>query len=302
MYAAFAPLVGILITVMNWLNSRFSGVVGNAIAVLVIHISGLIAVTLLLLFAKKPPQDVHGRVPFYCYLGGVVGVGTVFCNNFSFVSLGAASAVALALLGQALASLAADAIGFLGREVRPLRPRRLPAICLVLAGIGIMAGSFRAPLLAILAALASGALPVLSFSLNSELGRRRGALRSTRVNYIGGLLTTLTVLAFIRPQISSAARSIASAGPFLALAGGIMGVGVVTSMSKIYLRVSAFSATLLVFGGQAATGIALDLILGEAFDWRKPVGIIFIVAGLAADAALAPKGRRAAGSGSVYSG
>lgn len=299
MYAALAPLVGILITLMNWLNSRFSGAVGNAVAVLVIHSSGLAAISLILVFVKKVEG---GRAPLYCYLGGVVGVGTVFTNNYSFAALGAASAVALALLGQAIASLTADASGFLGRKVRPLTPRRLPAICLVVAGIGIMAGSFRAPLAAILAALASGALPVLSFSLNAELGRRKGALRSTRANYIAGLLTTLAALAFLRPSIPAAAQSIAAAGPLLALSGGIMGVAVVTSMNKVYLRVSAFSATLLVFGGQAATGLALDLILGVSFDWSKPVGILLIVAGLAADAALAPRGRDAAGAGSVYSG
>ena len=157
MYSVFAPLVGALMTVMNQTNSRFSVLVGSLVATLVIHIAGLAAVSAVLL--AKREEGRPGRLPFYYYLGGFVGVGTVFSNNYAFAALGASLAVALALLGQTLFSIAVDATGLLGRRKYPLSIRSLPGICLALAGVAIMVGTWRSNALAMLVAFASGALP-----------------------------------------------------------------------------------------------------------------------------------------------
>ena len=193
MYSLSVPLIGALITFMSGVNSRLSGITGNLVAVLVIHAAGLAAVSAILL-VTRPEQGQgreQGRLPVYFYLGGFVGVGTVFSSNYAFGALGASLAVALALLGQTLFSVAVDATGLLGRVKYPLSLRSLPGIGLAIAGVAIMgsaaAGIGRASAPAMLVALASGALPALTFILNSELGRRKGIMRSTRVNYIVGL-------------------------------------------------------------------------------------------------------------------
>ncbi|HWR12175.1 MAG TPA: DMT family transporter [Rectinemataceae bacterium] len=303
MYSALAPLVGALITLMNGLNSRLSAITGNLVAALAIHVAGLVAVSIVLL-ARREPRRVRqaglpglpgrsdrskppDRLPFYYYLGGFIGVGTVFSNNYAFGILGASLAVALALLGQTLCSVAIDAAGFLGRKKYPLSLRSLPGLALALSGVMVMAGGrWRADILAMMAALVSGAIPALSFTLNSELGRRTGVLRSTRTNYIVGLATTLAIVAAMRPDIGGSLRSVVAAGPFLALGGGTMGVVVVTSMNLIFPRIKAFSATLLVFSGQALAGILIDYAKAGNLELRKLLGTLLLLAGLAINSML----------------
>ena len=286
MYSAFAIVVGAVITLMSAVNSRFSGIVGNVVATLLIHIAGLAAVSAILLFKRE--ESGPGRLPVYYYLGGFIGVGTVFASIYSFTVLGAAFAVALALLGQTLCSVVVDATGFLGRARYPLSLRRLPGLLLAIAGVLIMgaAGSRRLDGLAMLIGFIAGVLPALTFSLNSELGRRKGILHSTRANYLTGLATTLLIVIVVRPPVAVAARAVATAGPLLALGGGFMGVIVVTSMNFIFPRIPALSATLLLFSGQALTGVVIDIIVDGVFDLRKLVGTLVLLLGLSINALL----------------
>lgn len=283
-YGALAPAIGALITAMNGLNSRLAELAGKLVAAVVIHVVGLATVSIILLFRREAGKP--GRVPFYCYLGGMVGVGTVFSSAYAFSNLGASLTVALALIGQSLFSLAADATGVLGRPRYPLKARRVPGIALALAGAAIMAGPLRANIPALLAALVSGAIPGLSFVLNAELGRRKGLFTSTRINYLTGLATTFAVFLILRPPFAPAIQAIASAGPFLVLGGGIMGVVVVTSMNLIIPKMPVFSATILVFSGQVAAGLLIDFASSGHLDAGKLAGTALLLGGLALDAAL----------------
>jgi bacterial/archaeal transporter family-2 protein len=301
LYSAAAPLVGAVITLMTTVNSRFSAVVGNLVATLVIHVAGLAAVSAVLLLKREKAQP--GRLPAYYYLGGFIGVGTVFSSIYAFTVLGAALAVALALLGQTLCSIIVDAAGFLGRPRYPLTVRRLPGILLAIAGVAVMShavdigiGGAAGPLgaagwhldpVAVLVALVAGSLPAITFSLNSELGRRKGMVRSTRVNYVVGLATTLVIVAVVRPPVVETIHAVVTAGPLLALGGGFLGVVVVTSMNFIFPRIPALSATLLLYSGQALMGVLVDIVAEGAFDARKLVGAIILLLGLATNALLA---------------
>lgn len=297
-YIALAPLVGALVTLMLGVNSRFSGVVGNLVATLVIHVVGLVGVSAVLLVKRERTRP--GRLPLCYYLGGFVGVGTVFSSNYVFAALGASLAVALALLGQTFFSIAADATGLMGRRKYPLAARGLPGIGLAIAGVAVIGaaamaqtvaeGAWRTRLLAMLLGLGAGALPGLSFILNSELGRRKGIMRSTRVNYLVGLATTLVIVAVVRPPAAEALHAVAAAGPLLSLGGGLLGVIVVAAMNVIFPRTTAFAATLLLFSGQALTGVFFEVVAEGAFDLRKLVGTVLLLAGLALHVLLSKKG------------
>jgi len=288
-YSILVPLVGALITFMSGVNTRLTARVGFLAAAVVIHVAGLAAISAIL--SVKREEKRAGRLPAWQYLGGVVGVTTVFSSIYAFTTLGASLAVALSLLGQALFSIALDATGFLGRTRFPLSVRRLPGIALAVAGVVVMsheviAGDWRADVPAILIALAAGATPIISFTLNSELGRRKGILRSTRANYVTGLAGTLLVAAVLGLPVVDAARAVAAAGPFLALGGGFLGVVVVTSMNFVFPRISAFAATVLLFSGQALMGLLLDGLRTGVFDAWKLVGTFVLLIGLAVDSVL----------------
>lgn len=282
MYAAFAPLVGAIITLMNALNSRFAILVGSLLSTLALHVVGLAAVSLVLLVKKEERRP--GRLPILAYSGGLVGVGVVFACNYAFSVLGASLAVALALLGQTLCSVAVDATGFLGKRKYRLSLRQLPGIALAIAGVAIMAERWEGHAPAMFVALISGALPVISISLNSELGGKIGVFRSARINFLVGLAATLVLIAAFRPPLAGAVGALASAGPVLVLGGGIMGLLVVGATNLIFPRLSAFSAVILIFSGQALAGAALDAFSGLGVSPRRITGILVVLAGLAAKA------------------
>jgi len=290
MYLAFAPLVGALVTLMTRVNSRLAAAVGGVVAVLVIHAVGLLVVSVVLLVRQEERKP--GKLPLVYYLGGVIGVGTVFCANYAFLALGASMAVAVALLGQTMFSVVVDATGLLGRTRYPLSVRRLPGICLAILGVVIMAGTWRLDAPAMIAALASGAIPVLTFTLNSELGLRKGVFHSTRLNYVTGLATTAAISLVVLPPAAEAARAVMAAGPLLALGGGTMGVCMVAAMNFIFPRVPAFSSTLLLYAGQVLTGVLVDAVSAGAFEARKLIGVFVLLVGLAINALLERRRQR----------
>jgi len=297
MYILFAPLVGVLITVMNGINSVFAARVGSYLSVLVIHLAGLLAVSLVIL-VRRDGTKVR-RVPAYLYAGGFVGVGTVFACNAAFSNLGASLAVALALFGQMAASLAVDSTGFLGRPRYPVSARNLPGLALCLAGIVVMAGDFGGRLGYIAIALVAGVLPLLSFSLNSQLAEARGIWRSARANFVVGLSTVLALLVIVRPDMGEGVSALAGLaagtetgigrGLVLILGGGILGVVMNGVMNFIFPKIPALWSTLFMFAGQALAGLALDAIGQGSMEPRKALGVALVLAGLGANALLGRK-------------
>ena len=288
LYGNLAPLVGGLITLMYGVNSRLSMLVGNLVSTVVIHSVGLVAVSIIVLIRREERRTE--RLPVYFYLGGFVGVGTIFASNYAFTVLSASLAVALGLLGQTLFSVAVDATGFLGRKKYPLTVRRLPGIALAMAGVAVIAENWCSSVPGMLVAFVSGVLPLLSVILNAELGRAKGVFRSTWINYVMGLATTLAIVAIVRPSGAAAAHAVASASPLFVFGGGLMGVAVVTSMNLIFPRIPAFAATILLFSGQALTGVIIDAVTAGSFDARKLAGASILVSGLAVNAMLSRRG------------
>ncbi len=293
MQYALAPLAGVLITVMNAVNSRFSFAVGNLPSSLVVHLVGLTAACAVL--AARPERRGPERPPLYLYSGGIVGVGTIVCCNIAYGNMDMQLAVAFALLGQTVFAVFVDATGFLGRKKYPVGIGTLPGLALALTGIAVISGSdFGTARYAPVAVLA-GILPAFSFILNSRLAERIGIFRSTRANYVTGLSATLVAAALSSfTDSASPLRSplvflggLIAAGPVLVLGGGLLGVIMIGTVNFAFPRLPALYATLLIFSGQALAGVALDSALGGSLDVRQLAGIVIVLAGLTLNAAVA---------------
>ena len=289
MYGAIAPLVGALVTIMSGINSRLSELVGPVVAVLVIHAVGLAAIVGVSLARRD--RALPGRIPAWLYLGGLIGVVTVFSSNYAFSALGASMTVAVSLLGQTMFSIAADASGFLGRARYPLSARRAPGIAVALAGVAVMGGGWRLAGPAMLVAFTAGISSGFSSVLNAGLGRRKGVLHSVRANYLVGLATTAAIAAFARPSPMAASAAIGAAGPILVLGGGLIGIVVVTTISIIVPRLPVFTFTILMFSGQTVAGVLLDAFCDGEVDWRKILGTGILLCGLALDSSLSRRGK-----------
>ncbi len=289
MYGALAPLVGALVTIMSGINSRFSEIAEPVVAVLVIHATGLIAIMIISLVRRE--KALSGKVPSWQYLGGLVGVATVFSSNYAFSALGASLTMAVALLGQTIFSVVTDATGMLGRTKYPLSARRLPGIALALAGVAVMGGDWRLAGPAVLVAFGAGVTSGLSTVLNAGLGASKGVFYSVRANYTVGLATTAAIAVIIRPSLPDAAAAVVKAGPFLAMAGGLIGIVVVSTINVIVPRLSVFMFSILMFAGQTVTGIIMDALGSGSIDVLKIAGTAILLCGLALDTLLSGHGK-----------
>ena len=106
------------------------------------------------------------------------------------------------------------------------------------------------PLIALLLALAAGALIALQFGVNAALRGFLGscAFFATFVSYAVGTLASLVCLLVLRPAVPSWSR--VAAVPWWAWIGGAVGVGYVTASMLLAPKLGATGLIVLLVAGQ----------------------------------------------------
>lgn len=133
-YALFS---GVICTIMLAINGQLSDTIGLYASTVVIHLSGL--VTLLLLCRWRQIRlPFHNQLPWYMYIGGVIGVFTVYFNSLTIQVIGASLVSALGLLGQIVTSLVFEHKGAFGCVQNHITKEKLFSIVILLIGIGVM--------------------------------------------------------------------------------------------------------------------------------------------------------------------
>lgn len=134
-------MLGGLTALMILTNGQLSKVFGNSLSNVIIHSVGLIG-CLIWLFTKKRSQ-VHifslKNIALFELTGGLIGFLTVWFTNASFLGLGVAATLALAIAGQTLFATLLDATGYLNVTQRPIRPLEMVSIFLTLFGAVLIA-------------------------------------------------------------------------------------------------------------------------------------------------------------------
>jgi transporter family-2 protein len=277
MYKIYASFIGVIIAVMVSFNGVLAGKIGNTLTLPMIHISGFITVSLLLVFIKEQSK---GKVPIYLNTGGLVGVLLIILNNLSFGVLGASLTLALGVLGQTLGSLLADSTGFLGMKKYDFDKRKIWGLSLLLLGIIVMTESWRGDLLYIFYAFCAGLLVVLSMIINSQLSIRVGIFHSAWRNYLAGLCGSLLFLFISGIPQKEVFASIPDISPVFLAGGGILGVFAVAGSNKILPKIPVVYTTLLLFTGQVGAGMVIDYLVRDEFSIRKLMGAFVILLGL----------------------
>ena len=137
MYKFYAVLVGAMIALMVSINGILEGYVGNYLAAFIIHLIGLIGITIVLLLRKEKPV-FKKNIPFYLYGGGAVGIALVMANNTCFTKLGASLTLSLGIFGQLVLSSIIDHFGLLDMDVHKFNPKKIVGLGIILFGIIIM--------------------------------------------------------------------------------------------------------------------------------------------------------------------
>ena len=288
MYYFLSMLSGILIAFMILMNGELTAHNGVYTATVMIHIIGLLFILFLMLVKRK--ELLPGKkLPWFYYLGGVIGVCNTVFNNLAFGIISVSAILALGLLGQSIASIIIDEFGLFHMAKRRFDRRKLVGLALVLSGVlyitelssfDTLALQVGIPLLlAVIVSFASGITTVLSRTVNSLLAHSTNVWKSTLYNYVTGLFVAVIVLFLLGRQEPDPLTAGLSPDLWIYL-GGILGVFVVFLANAIVSKISSFYMTLLLFIGQVFTGLILDAFLSQSFSLERLIGGILVAAGL----------------------
>jgi transporter family-2 protein len=131
-------LAGIGLTVqVGWNAALATATQSSTFAVLVNFLVGSLVLCAWLAIGGGPWPSSRGllQAPWWGFLGGILGAFYVLTATLAGPKLGAATLLALTLLGQLTASVLVDHFGWLGFARQPLDAQRLLGIVLLLAGV-----------------------------------------------------------------------------------------------------------------------------------------------------------------------
>ena len=277
MYYFASLMIGILVAGMIAVNGGLTTLYGMYSATVIIHIVGLILIGGIILARREKP--FAKRLPWYLYIGGVLGVATTASVNFAFGKISLSAILALGLLGQSIAGALVDQFGWFGMKKHPFRAYQIPGILLVAGGIGWMMGGGFA-LWPVLAVFLSGVLLVISRSYNARLADETSVYISTFFNYVCGLATAVPVFLLFGRNEAIWAGLVLLPNWWIYL-GGAIGVVTVWLSNIVVVKIPQLYITLLMFVGQVFTGVMIDALLDGAFSTANIIGGVLVALGLA---------------------
>lgn len=146
-------------------------------------------------------------------------------------------------------------------------------------------------LIAIVIAFLSGLTRTVARMVNAQLSARIGPFQSTFFNYVLGLVCSVLILFFSRDSLPVSALTTGQI-PAWAYFGGVVGVLFIVLSNLTAPKISAFAMTLLIFVGQIATGIAVDVFIHQQLSLGKIGGGVLILVGLLGNLAIDADRRR----------
>lgn len=135
-----ALVSGVLMAVQGSLNTSLSKVIGLLEATFIVQITGTILVMILLFIFKLGKGNLYAwqEVPWYSWLGGVIGVAIIYLVAASIPSVGVANATTAIIVGQVLTAILIDHFGGFGLERMACSPKQLFGLILLAVGAKLL--------------------------------------------------------------------------------------------------------------------------------------------------------------------
>ena len=281
MFYLFSLLNGILVAISVFFNGQLNITHGLHLSTVIVHISGLIFITLIVLVKRENPFT--NRQKWYFYIGGAVGIFIIMFNNIAFARIGVSAILALLLLGKSIVGLVVDQTGWLGMPKSPFRKNKIIGLVVITSGIGIMLIG-RLDFLAVILSLLAGAAIIIGRTLNAKLAEATNPRKSTFFNYLIGFAFSIPVYLVLTGQGVSAELANFTFSPNIYIyLGGILGVCFITISNVLVLKIPAFYLSLFLFVGQALAGVLLDTFIAGFFPFQIFAGAVLVAIGLCID-------------------
>lgn len=135
-----AFISGILMAVQGSLNAVLSKATGVIEATFIVHITGTIvlAVALFLFGIGTGKLYPFPDVPWYVYLGGIVGVFIVYLVAVSIPAVGVSNATTAIIVGQVFTALIIDHFGIFGLTISPFGTQQVIGLFLLAIGAKLL--------------------------------------------------------------------------------------------------------------------------------------------------------------------
>ncbi|GAB6887934.1 DMT family transporter [Desulfothermus okinawensis JCM 13304] len=123
---------------INYILSEY--LKSNLLAALISFVVGSIGLFIFIFAFKLYPSDTisFGNVPWWAYLGGLLGAFLVTVTIFAVPKLGATTMFALFIAGQMIASIFYDHFGILGYPKHPVSFIRIIGVVFIAVGVGLV--------------------------------------------------------------------------------------------------------------------------------------------------------------------
>ncbi|MCT4545102.1 MAG: DMT family transporter [Vallitalea sp.] len=130
-------------------------------------------------------------------------------------------------------------------------------------------------------ALISGALVIMSISINGSLAKKVGLIQSSITNYLVGFIASIIFYFIMSLFINDTFfdKKITDI-PFYYFFGGMLGAGIITLNNLLINKISAIYVTILIFLGQMTAGIVIDYFKFGDVSKGKIIGGALILGGL----------------------
>ena len=248
------------------------------IASFIIHLIGLMAITIIMLLRKEKFRFPKSSSIFLC-TGGIIGVGTTMFNNAAYGKISISAILALGLLAQAVTSLVIDHYGYFHMPVQKFNKGKLIGFIFTMLGIICLLKDSGFILIPVILSLLTGITVVTSRCVNAELAEKTSVWTSTWYNFMTGLVTC-GVIWVIAVFFKESTFKIELEPNVWMYSGALIGVTAVTLLNIITKKMSAFILTLIMFVGQLFTGLVIDLLQGQSFTMTYILGGILTMFGL----------------------
>lgn len=131
-----AALAGVTMAIQGSLNAALGKVIGLLETTFIVNLVGLVLVGILLFLFRLGHGNwqSYNQVPWYLYLGGILGVIITYGVVRSIPSLGVAVATTAIIVGQVSTAALVDHLGLFGLQKVPFSWYRLAGTAFMAAG------------------------------------------------------------------------------------------------------------------------------------------------------------------------
>ena len=128
---------GMLLSTQGPINATLGRLINDPITAATISfgVGFIVLLTITLVRGAIPTGEAAASVPWWGWVGGLIGAYYVFVILWAVPKLGVLTVAAATVLGQLTAALVLDAIGAFGVPVQPISLARVAGVAMVLGGL-----------------------------------------------------------------------------------------------------------------------------------------------------------------------